>query len=321
MSKKHIVVIGLGGVGGYFGFKINKFNEVSQKYHISFVVRNQAFHAINKRGLILHSVELGEVITKPDSVIENISDIIKPDLILICVKAYDLEDVCRQLNEVITPHTILLPLMNGADIYDRIRKVIPRHTILPSCVYISAHIKDKGIVEHKSMPGKIIFGRDNANLDTPIDWIIELLEKSRIDLDLQENPQKAIWTKFLFIASFGLVTTKHNSSFGKVCSDPIQKQEATDIMNEIKAIAHAKGIVLDENVVENTFKIASSFPFETPSSIQLDIHGKKGVSELDILGGSILRLGKEHAIATPCAKIIFNEINQMIESNIKNSAI
>lgn len=315
MSKKHIVVIGLGGVGGYFGFKINKFNEVSQEFHITFVARNQTFHAIKERGLVLHSVELGDGTTKPDSVIENISDITKPDLVLICVKSYDLENVCRQLQKVITPHTILLPLMNGADIYERIRKVIPKHTILPSCVYISAHIKGKGIIEHKSMPGKIILGRDNANPDTPIDWVIQLLEKSRINFDLQENPHKAIWTKFLFIASFGLVTTKHNSSFGTVCSDPIQKQEATNIMNEIKAIAHAKGIALDENVNENTFKIASSFPFETPSSIQLDIHGKKGVSELDILGGTILRLGEELAISTPCTKTICNEISQIIETN------
>lgn len=315
MSKKHVVVIGLGGVGGYFGFKINKFNEFSQDFHITFAARNQTFHAINERGLVLNSVELGDGKTKPDSVIENISDIIKPDLILICVKAYDLENVCKQLQNVIAPNTILLPLMNGADIYERIRKVIPKHTILPSCVYISAHIKGKGIIEHKSMPGKIIFGKDNANPDTPIDWVIGLLQKSRIDFDLQENPQKAIWTKFLFIASFGLVTTKHNSSFGTVCSDPIQKQEATDIMNEIKAIAHAKGIVLDENVIENTFKIASSFPFETPSSIQLDIHGKKSMSELDLLGGTILRFGEELAIPTPCTKSIFNEITQMIKIN------
>lgn len=315
MSKKHIVVIGLGGVGGYFGFKINKFNEGSQMFHITFVARNQTFHAIKERGLVLNSVEMGEVITKPDSVIENISYIINPDLILICVKAYDLEKVCKQLQNVITPRTILLPLMNGADIYERIRKVLPKHTILPSCVYISAHIKGKGIIAHKSMPGKIIFGKDNANPNTPIDWIIELLQKSQIDFDLQENPQKAIWTKFLFIASFGLVTTKHNSSFGTVCSDPIQKQEAANIMNEIKAIAHAKGIVLDESVKDNTFKIASSFPFETPSSIQLDIHGKKGVSELDVLGGTILRLGKELAIDTPCTKAIFNEITQLIETN------
>jgi 2-dehydropantoate 2-reductase len=315
MSKKHIVVIGLGGVGGYFGFKINKFNEVSQEFHVAFVARNQTFHAIKERGLILHSVELADATTKPNSVIENISDIIKPDLILICVKAYDLENVCKQLLKVITPNTILLPLMNGADIYERIRKVIPKHTILPSCVYISAHIKGSGIIVHRSMPGKIIFGRDNANPDTPIDWVIELLQKSRIYYELQENPQIAIWTKFLFIASFGLVTTRHNSSFGTVCSDPIQKQEATDIMNEIKAIAHAKGIVLDENVIENTFKIASSFPFETPSSIQLDIHGKKGVSELDLLGGTILRLGDELAIPTPSTKTIFNEITQLIENN------
>lgn len=314
MSKKHIVVIGLGGVGGYFGFKINKFNEVSKEFHITFVVRNNTLHAIKERGLILHSIEFSDENTMPSSIIENISDIINPDLVLVCVKAYDLENVCQQLKEVITQQTILLPLMNGADIYERIRRILPLNVILPSCVYISAHIKGTGIIEHKSMPGKIIFGRDKANLNTSLDWVIELLQKSRIDFDLQENPHKAIWTKFLFIASFGLVTTKHNSSFGRVCSDPIQKQEAADIMNEIKSIAKAKKIALDKDVIEKTFKIAGSFPFDTPSSIQLDIHGKKGMSELDLLGGTIIRLGEELTIDTHYTRRIFNEINQIIET-------
>ena len=84
---------------------------------------------------------------------KNIADIKNPDLIFICVKEYDLENVCQQLVKVITPDTVLFPMMNGADIYDRIRKIIPDHVILPSCVYVASHIKEKGIVEHKGKSG------------------------------------------------------------------------------------------------------------------------------------------------------------------------
>ena len=149
MDKKNIVVIGLGGVGGYFGFKINQYNEGVNGFHISFVARNQTHDIVSKNGLTLLSPEHPNSITKPNEIIQNISEIKNPDLVLICVKEYDLENVCNQLKNVLSPETILLPLMNGVDIYDRVRKIITTNTILPACVYVASHKKEKGIVEHK----------------------------------------------------------------------------------------------------------------------------------------------------------------------------
>ncbi|MBX2917000.1 MAG: hypothetical protein KF856_17150 [Cyclobacteriaceae bacterium] len=118
----------------------------------------------------------------------------------------------------------------------------------------------------------------------------------------------------MFIASFALVTSKHNSSFGAVCNEPVQRNEAVEIMREINAIALGKGILLDEKVIENTFKTAMTFPFDTPSSMQLDIHSKKQSSELDLLGGSIIQFGKELNIDTPITTTIYNEIKSIIHS-------
>lgn len=163
MEKKNIAIIGLGGVGGYFGFKINQFNEKENQFDITFVARNQTYDIVKENGLTLLSPEHPNSITKPSQIFQNISEIKNSDLILICVKEYDLENVCKQLRQIITPKTILLPMMNGVDIYDRIRKIIPENTILPACVYVASHIKEKGIVEHKGKAGKLIFGKDPAN--------------------------------------------------------------------------------------------------------------------------------------------------------------
>jgi 2-dehydropantoate 2-reductase len=310
MRKKQIVIIGLGGVGGYFGFKISKYCETNPGFNISFIARGQTYHALKENGLILHSPEFTDSVTRPSATFENIADVVAPDLVLICVKEYDLENVCRQLHPVISKKTILLPLMNGVDIYDRIRKIIPEQTIVPACVYVASHIKAKGVVEHKGNPGKIIIGKDEAHPYTPLEWIIDLFQKSKIEIELHDNPHSAIWTKFIFIASFGLVTAKYNSSFGAVCSDRIQKQEATEIMEEIKAIANRKSIPLRVDVVENTFRTALTFPPQTPSSIQLDINLHKGQSELDLLAGTIIRYGKELNIETPFTDRIYNELMQ-----------
>lgn len=311
MDKKHIAVLGLGGVGGYFGFKINKENEASQKYKISFVARGETYQKVKENGLVLLSPEHPVNLTYPDAVEQHISDVKDPDLVLICVKEYDLENICQQLKGVISKDTVLLPMMNGADIYERIRKIIPGNTILPTCIYVASHIKEKGMVEHKGKAGKMIIGRDPEHFSADGDWIIEMLKESKIDFDFKDNSLTDIWTKYTFIASFGLVTAKHNSSIGAVCSEENQKKEATEIMKEIKKIADKKMIVLDEDIIQKTFEKAATFPFETPTSLQLDVNSGKENNELELLGGAILEFGKELRIDTPFTQKIYNEIKSL----------
>ncbi|MGK6341435.1 ketopantoate reductase family protein [Chryseobacterium sp. DT-3] len=311
MSKKHIAVLGLGGVGGYFGFKINQENEASKKYKVSFVARGETYQKVKENGLVLLSPEHPIDHTRPDAVEQNISDVKNADLILICVKEYDLENICRQLKEVISSETVLLPMMNGADIYERIRKIIPDNVILPTCLYVASHIKEKGIVEHKGKAGKMIVGRDPEHFSADVDWIVDILKESKIDFDFKDNSLADIWTKYIFIASFGLVTAKHNSSIGKVCTDENQRTEASEIMKEIKMIADRKRIVLDEDIIQKTFEKAATFPFETPTSLQLDVNSGKENNELELLGGAVLNFGKELGIETPSTQKIYNEIKAL----------
>ena len=308
MNKKHIVIIGLGGVGGYFGFKINQTNETDKKQHISFVARSKTYETVKEKGLTLLSSEHRNSVTKPDAIFQNISEIHNPDLVFICVKEYDLENVCNQLSKVIKKDAILLPMMNGADIYDRIRKIIPNNIILPSCVYIASHIKEKGIVEHKGKAGKLIFGKDPKNTSENIDWIVNLIKSSKIDFEFKENSLVDIWTKFIFIASFGLITAKYNSSIGAVCSIKLQKEEATKIMVEIKLIADKKGIYLQDDIISKTFEKASTFPPKTPTSLQLDVNSGKDDNELELFAGAIINYGKEMNIHTPFTESVYQEI-------------
>lgn len=308
MDKKHIIVIGLGGVGGYFGFKISQNNETNKQNKVSFIARTKTYETVKKRGLTLLSSEHKNNITNPDAIYQNISDIKNPDLVFICVKEYDLENICIQLSKVITKDTVLLPMMNGADIYDRIRKIIPNNIILPSCVYVASHIKEKGIVEHKGKAGQLIFGKDPKYPSENIDWILNLIEKSGINFNFKESSLIDIWTKFIFIASFGLITAKYNSSIGDVCSIELQKEEATKIMIEIKSIADKKGIHLQNNIIQKTFEKALTFPSKTPTSLQLDVNSGKEQNELELFAGAIIKYGKEMGINTSFTKNVYQEI-------------
>lgn len=307
MNIKNITIIGTGGVGGYFGFKINEAN-TNSLFHITFLARKTTYQVIKRKGLTLLSPEHKNNVTKPDAIIEDISAIKKPDLILICVKEYDLESVCKQLLSVINEKTILLPLMNGADIYDRIRKIITHNTILPACVYVASHIKEKGIIEHKGITGKIVLGKDPNYPNEDIQWVISILENSGAIIDFQEDAFPAIWTKFMFIASFGLVTARYNQPIGNVCENEVLRQRATEIMQEIEKIAKMKNIPLANDVIAATFVKAKTFPPSTPTSLQLDVNTNKENNELNLFAGAIINYGKTYNINTQHTQTIYNEI-------------
>ncbi|AFM04653.1 2-dehydropantoate 2-reductase [Bernardetia litoralis DSM 6794] len=304
----NISIIGLGGVGGYFGFKINQSNEKSKKHHISFVGRTETYRNIKEKGLQLLSSEHENNVTIPNAVYQNIAEIKNPDLVLICVKEYDLENVCKQLNEVITDDCIILPMMNGVDIYDRIRKVLPNNTILSSCVYVASHIKQKGVIEHKGKAGKLIYGRDPKHFSKNVDWIETMIKDSGINYEFKDDALADIWTKFIFIASFGLVTAKYNSSMTAVCTDKKQKQEASEIMEEIKLIAKKKNITISENIINATFEKAATFPVGAPTSLQLDINSEKKNNELELFAGAIIKYGADFNVKCPFTQKIYTEI-------------
>lgn len=205
---------------------------------------------------------------------------------------------------------MILPLMNGVDIYERIRKVIPNGIVLPSCVYVASHIKEKGIVEHKGNPGKIIMGKDPENPQYDALEIAELFQNAGIDLSYKEDSFPDIWTKYFFIASFGLVTARYNKSIGQVIEEPLLQERATLIMEEIEAIAKRKEISIPQDIIEKTFQKAGSFPYQTPTSLQLDIQSGKADTELELFAGAIMDYGNSLEIPVRATRQIYQEIKE-----------
>jgi 2-dehydropantoate 2-reductase len=313
MLSKHITVIGLGGVGGYFGFKIARLIENNPNYHITFIARNETYQVVKNVGLTLLSPEYDMATTKPDKILASAAQLEQSDLILLCVKEYDLENVCKAISSKITEHTIIIPLMNGADIYQRVRKVIHAGTLLPACVYVASHIKEKGVVEHKGNVGKIILGKDPENKDWNTKWVIELLQESGADVTFKDDCFADIWTKFAFISSFGLVTARYNKSIGQVCEEGLLRERAVKIIEEIQRIALKCNIDLPTDIVDKTLEKAHTFPYGTPTSLQLDINGNKAENELELFAGAIVNYGKATGIKTEETSKIYNEITEILK--------
>ncbi len=313
MNSLSICVIGVGGVGGYFGGKLaHAFPPASDSpARIFFVARGKHLDAITRNGLLLESPEFGRVNCKPTLATQRMSDLPEIDIFLISVKGYDLMEVPALIKNYVKENTIILPLLNGADIYERIRKEIKTGIILPACVYVSAHVEESGIVVHIGKPGKIILGKDPARPDCIPHRLLKAFEESSIDYEWKDDANPAIWEKYIFIASFGLVSARYDRTLGEILEQPSLKEEVAEIMNEVCSIASKRNIRLPDGIVELSLKKAAMFPRDTQTSLQRDIRQKKGKSELELFGGTIIDLGKKLGISTPTTEKIYRELERV----------
>ena len=152
-----IAVVGLGGVGGYFGGKIARKYAGSPEHGVVFIARGAHLAAIRRDGLLLKTVE-EEFRVKPDLATDNPSEAGRCDLILFSVKEYDLEAAATALIPLLHEKTIVLPVLNGVDIAERLRSILPRGVVLSGCVYISAFIEAPGVVRQVGGACRLLFG-------------------------------------------------------------------------------------------------------------------------------------------------------------------
>jgi len=306
----HVCIFGVGGVGGFFGGKLaSRIAEAGNgESTISFVARGEHLNRIRKDGLILNTAEQQGLVCRPTMATDTINDVPPFDLCLLCVKSYDLEDAVVALTPKISDHTIVIPLLNGVDIYHRIRSRLSGGIVLPACVYVGTHIEKPGTVSQAGGSGIILCGEDPAVPDWNPSDLRGFFDRMKISFQWHKDPFPAIWEKFVFIAAYGLVTADSGKTIGEVFSDTGAAASLRKIMTEITAIAEKQNISLPAGIVEASIAKADNFRFETKTSLQRDVEQKGKRDEGDLFGGAILRLGEQHHVPTPETRAVYERI-------------
>ncbi|MBP1734710.1 MAG: 2-dehydropantoate 2-reductase [Deltaproteobacteria bacterium] len=307
---KDVWIYGVGGVGGYFGGKIayEASAHPDSAPNVYFIARGNHFLAIRRRGLKLNTAEKDGIICVPYHITDRPETLPKPDLCLLCVKSYDLDAALVALLKQVKDSTIIIPLLNGVDIHERVRIILKSGIVLPACAYVGTHIEEAGVVTQKGAPGVMLCGKDPAFQDFNPEPLITFFNDSDIKFTWVDDPFPAIWEKFIFIAAFGLVTAYSDKTLGGVAADPELRELVEKIMGEILTIAKKKEISLPSGIVETSIAKANNFPFETKTSYQRDIEAKGRLNEGDLFGGTIIKMGKDEKIPIPVTQRIYESI-------------
>jgi 2-dehydropantoate 2-reductase len=307
---KKVCIFGTGGVGGYYGGKIAEAinREATSGHEVYFIARGEHLQAIKSQGITVKTP--GRIYSgMPTLATDDMHVVPPPDLIWLCVKCYDLDTALEIIRDNMHDRTVILPLLNGIDIYERIRNKIKKGVVVQACVYLGTHIERPGVIDQNGGNGIILTGPDPLFPQYSGGNVRAYLKSKDIDLTWNDDPRPAIWEKYLFIAAFGLVSAFAEKSLGEIMKSEVLRSMVHSIMAEILAIADKKSIKLPVDILETSLNKAFNFPYEARTSYQRDIESKRRLNEGDLYGGTIIKEGASLGIPTPVTESIYMQIN------------
>ena len=287
-----IAVVGLGGVGGYIGAMLKKSGAdvvgFARGEHLKQIQKNtlQIIEDENSWHVDLEAKELDEM----DGIL---------DVVLFCVKSYDLKSSYEKVSCHVDSNTTLISFSNGVSNGDTLRE-LSDSKVLDGCVYILSHIQEAGVIRKKGKVFAAVFGGDEkatAILD-------DIFTKANLRTKTPSDIKTAIWKKYIFISAFATLTSYYDKSIGFVYEH--HKDEAEEILNEIANVAHAKGIEIATEV-QKSLDTASKVPYDSSTSMWLDFKNNKQ-TELESLSGYIVKEGMACGVGTPLMQKMYEKL-------------
>ena len=293
----HIVVMGAGGVGGYFGGKLARAGE-----RVTLVARGAHLDALRRDGLRVRSAVEGESVTCPTAV-ASLDGQPAADAVLFCVKSFDTEAAAERLRPVVGPDTAVLSLQNGVDNEERIDAVLGAGRALGGAAYVFATLEAPGVIAHR-FGGRIVLGELDGRRSPRAERLRDALAGAGIPAELSPAIRRVLWEKYLFICAQAGTTAVTRASMGAVRETPETWRLYRLILDELAALARAAGVPLPPDIVEGIVKAATGIAAEATSSLHHDLVAGRRL-ELEALHGHAVRLAGRLGVPVPTVFAVY----------------
>lgn len=293
-----VAVFGAGGVGVFYGARLQESGE-----EIVFLARGAHLEALRERGLSLRTAD-GESRLAVTAVSDP-SSVGPVDLVLFCVKSYDVASAARSLKPLMGPETIVLALQNGLDHAELISSAVdPGRTLVGSVQALAVEVAAPGVVVHSGGEGKIVFGEPEGGPSERVRLLSGVLPRAGIPHEVSGEMQRVLWEKFFFIAGVGGVTALARAPIGALLEHPEGRALLAASCEEIVAVARAEGVHLGADAVDRVLHFAGTFSADWRSSMARDLEAGRPL-EIEALSGTLVRRAARHNLPAPVHRTIF----------------
>ena len=287
-------IIGAGGTGGCLGFFLKKAGK-----DVTLIARGKHLEAIRKNGLTIQKLwdESRETLPVKACTAEEYKEI--PDVILVCVKGYSMDETVPTIKKIAGKETVVIPILNIYGTGGRLQKKLPELTVTDGCIYVSANIMEPGVILQHGKILRVVFGARKPEEETEkMREVAKDMVTDDLEVILSENIRRDAMVKFSYVSPIGAAGLYCNAVAADFQREGEQREMFKALIREIVALSHAMGIEFAEDLVERNLKILSSLSPEATTSMQRDvIEGKR--SEMDGLVYEVVRMGREYKVSMP----------------------
>jgi 2-dehydropantoate 2-reductase len=293
-----IAIIGAGGVGGYFGARLQQAGA-----DVGFVARGTHLEALRRDGLSVES-PLGDIHLPRVNVTDNAADLGRADIVWLAVKLWDTEAAIRSMTSVVGPDTGIISFQNGVQKDDVLRQAFGDKAVMGGVGYIAANIDRPGVIKHTGTMQRLIFGEYDGRRSARAEALLDACTRGGINAELSDDIRKAIWEKFVFLVGLSGSTTTMRATIGPVRSNPRTRAFLFDLMRETVAVGRALGVALPADYADQRLTFVDSLPETMTSSMHHDLNGRKRL-EVSWLSGSVVQLGDKAGLPTPMNRAVW----------------
>lgn len=287
-------IIGAGGTGGCLGFFLQKAGK-----DVTLIARGKHLEAIRKNGLTIQKLwdESRETLPVKACTAEEYKEI--PDVILVCIKGYSMDETVPTIKKIAGKETVVIPILNIYGTGGRLQKKLPEFTVTDGCIYVSANILEPGVILQHGKILRVVFGARKPEEETEkMREVVKDMVTDDLEVILSENIRRDAMVKFSYVSPIGTAGLYCNAVAADFQREGEQREMFKALIREIVALSHAMGIEFAEDLVERNLKILAALSPEATTSMQRDVMEEK-CSEMDGLVYEVVRMGEEYKVDMP----------------------
>ncbi|TMQ17990.1 MAG: 2-dehydropantoate 2-reductase, partial [Candidatus Rokuibacteriota bacterium] len=277
VSAIRILVVGAGGVGGFFGAKLARAG-----VPVTLLARGAHLEAIQRHGLRVRSAVEGESVTKVEAV-GDVRGLPSSDVVLFCVKSFDTETAAAAIRPVIGPDTAVVSLQNGVDNEETIDRVLGAGHAVGGVAYVFAAIESPGVIAHR-FAGHVVVGELDGRPSPRLARLQAAFTAAGVRTEVVPDVRRALWQKYLMISAQAGMTSLTRAPIGVIRAVPESWRMYRRIVEELAAIGRAAGVPLADDIVETIVTAAEGLAPEAYSSLHHDLTQGRRL-ELEALHG------------------------------------
>lgn len=287
-----IAVVGAGGVGGGFGAALAKAGA-----DVTFIARGAHLAAMTSAGLKIQGGR-GETHVVPTQATDDPNSIGAVDVVLFCVKLWDVESAGEAIKPLVGPNTAVIPLQNGIDAAERLLPILGPKAVMGGVAQISASITAPGVITQVGTFMRMIFGELDGKITKRGEDFLALCQKAGFDATLSDQIVTELWMKFVLLASNAGITASTRQPIGTLRDDPDIRPVILAAFQEVIDVGRAKGVPLPADALGRIVEFIGHAPPAMKASMALDLDRGNRL-ELPWLSGKVVELGRQLGVPTP----------------------